>query len=141
MEKKFTPEKRNKIIYWIFTVWLALGMTSTGIVQLMHIKEEVDMFTHLGFPLYLLTIIGVCKILGVIVVLMPGFPILKEWAYAGFFITMSGAVLSHLIMGDPMNEVFPPFLLLILTLISWYFRPPDRKLVSIKDIYIYESLV
>jgi len=127
--KKFTTEKRNKIIYWIFTLWLSLGMVSTGIVQLLKTKEESDMFIHLGFPIYLLTIIGVSKILGVIAVLVPRTPLLKEWAYAGFFFTMAGAVISHLIMGDPANEVFPPLLLLILTMISWYFRPAGRKLI------------
>jgi hypothetical protein len=129
MEKKFTPEKRNKIIYWIFTLWLCLGMVSTGIVQLLQTKEETDMFIHLGFPLYLLTILGVCKLLGVIIALIPRFPLLKEWTYAGFFFMMSGAVASHVIMRDPMNEVFPPLLLVILTMISWYFRPASRKLI------------
>jgi uncharacterized membrane protein YphA (DoxX/SURF4 family) len=96
MEKtKSNPVKRNKIIYWIFTLWLALGMTSTGIVQLLKTKEETDMFTHLGFPLYLLTIIGVSKLLGVVAILIPKFPVLKEWTYAGFFFLMSGAVVSH----------------------------------------------
>src|SRR6187551_2676934 len=105
MEKiKSKSEKRNKIIYWIFTLWLSLGMVSTGIVQLLKTKEETDMFMHLGFPIYLLTIIGVSKILGVIAVLIPRTPLLKEWAYAGFFFTMAGAVISHLIMGDPANE-------------------------------------
>ena len=88
--------KRNKIIYWIATIWVALGMVSSGIVQLIKLKEEVDMMTHLGYPLYFLTILGVWKMLGVIVVLIPKTPLLKEWAYAGFFFSMSGAVFSHL---------------------------------------------
>jgi len=133
MEKKFTKEKRNKIIYWIFTLWLSLGMVSTGLVQLMKTKEEADMFTHLGFPLYFLTIMGVSKMLGVIAVLIPRFPLLKEWAYAGFFFSMSGALISHLWMGDPMNEVFPPLLLLALTMISWYFRPADRRVIPVMN--------
>ncbi len=77
--------KRNKIIYWIATVWLALGMVSTAIVQLIKMKEETGMMIRLGYPLYFLTIIGIWKILGVIAVLIPKFPLLKEWAYAGFF--------------------------------------------------------
>ena len=121
--------KRNKIIYWITTIWLALGMLSTGIVQLLKTEEEVDMMTRLGYPVYLLTIIGVWKILGVVAVLAPKFPLLKEWAYAGFFIAMSGAVISHLISGDEAKEIFGPTLLLIMTLVSWYFRPADRKLI------------
>ena len=122
--------KRNKIIYWIATTWLALGMLSTGIVQLLKIKEEVDMMTHLGYPLYFLTILGVWKLLGVIIVLSPKFPLLKEWAYAGFFFAMSGAVFSHLAGGDGAKELFGPILLIILTVVSWYFRPADRKMVN-----------
>lgn len=78
--------KRNKIIYRGATIWLSLGMVSTGIVQLIKMKEEKDMLTHLGYPDYLLTILGVWKILGVIAVLSPKLPLLKEWTYAGFFL-------------------------------------------------------
>lgn len=123
--------KRTKIIYWIATLWLALGMTSTAIVQLIKMDQEVKNFSHLGYPVYLLTILGIWKILGVIVVLLPKFPLVKEWAYAGFFFAMSGAVLSHLIMGDAAKELFGPTLLLVLTVLSWYFRPADRKIVSV----------
>jgi len=125
--------RRNKIIYWIATGWLALGMTSTGIVQIIKMKEEVDMMTHLGYPLYFLTIIGVWKILGVIAILIPKFPLLKEWAYAGFFFAMSGAVFSHLAAGDGAKEFFGPVLLIILTVVSWYFRNEDRKIISVND--------
>lgn len=123
-------EKSNKIIYWISTVWLALGMVSTGIVQLIKMKEDVDNITRLGYPVYLLIILGICKILGVVAVLIPKFPLLKEWAYAGFFFAMSGAVISHLLSGNGAKELFGPTLLLILTVVSWYFRPADRKYFS-----------
>jgi uncharacterized membrane protein YphA (DoxX/SURF4 family) len=121
--------RRNIIIYWIATIWLALGMLSTGTVQVLKRKEEVEMFTHLGYPGYLLTLLGVWKMLGVIAVLLPKFPLLKEWAYAGFFFAMSGAVFSHLALGDGVKECFGPVLLLILTAVSWYFRPGDRKII------------
>ena len=114
--------KRNKIIYWIATLWLALGMLSTGIVQLIKMKEEADMMAHLGYPLYILILLGVWKILGVVAVLIPKFPLLKEWAYAGFFFAMSGAIFSHLASGDEAITLFGPTLLLSLTVISWYFR-------------------
>ncbi|WP_285057058.1 DoxX family protein [Pedobacter ginsengisoli] len=123
--------KTNKIIYWIATIWLALGMTSTGIVQLIKMKEEAAMMTHLGYPLYMLTLLGVWKILGVVAILVPKFPLLKEWAYAGFFFVMSGAVFSHLAAGDGAIDFFGPVLLLILTFVSWYFRPADRKIISV----------
>ncbi|HEX8368537.1 MAG TPA: DoxX family protein [Pyrinomonadaceae bacterium] len=125
--------KRNKIIYWISTIWLALGMLSTGIVQLLKPEEEVVKMTHLGYPVYFLTILGIWKISGVVAVLIPKFPRLKEWAYAGFFFAMSGAVFSHLARGDSANEIFPSLLLLILTMLSWYFRPADRKIISVNQ--------
>lgn len=122
--------KRNKIIYWIATAWLALGMLSTGFVQLFKAKTGaggLDSVTHLGYPVYFLTILGAWKILGVIAVLIPKFTLLKEWAYAGFFFMMSGAVISHIAVGT-VNELLPSLLLLTLTLVSWYFRPVDRKI-------------
>lgn len=126
-------KKRDKIIYWIATVWLALGMVSTGMVQLLKMKEEVDMMTHLGYPIYFLTILGIWKMLGVVAVLIPKFPLLKEWAYAGFFFAMSGAVFSHVASEDGATEFIGPVLLLVLIVVSWYFRPAERKLVSVSE--------
>lgn len=119
--------KRNRIIYWIATAWLALGMLSTAIVQLIHMPDEAAKITKLGYPLYFLTLIGILKILGVIAILTPRFPVLKEWAYAGFFFAMLGAIYSHLAVGNPAGELFGPTLLLVLTAVSWYFRPASRK--------------
>ena len=131
MTKRNLPaSKASKIIYWIATLWLALGMTSTGIVQFIKMKEEVDLFNRLGYPLYFLTILGIWKVLGVIAVLIPKFPLLKEWAYAGFFFAMSGAVFSHLASGSSAMDYFGPVLLIVLTVTSWYFRPADRKVIS-----------
>lgn len=120
--------KRNKIIYWVATIWLSLGMLSSAIVQLIGMKEEVDMMAKLGYPPYFLSVIGVWKMLGVVAVLIPRFPLLKEWAYAGFFFLMSGAIVSHIAVEDSIAEIFPPVFLLILTSVSWYFRPASRKL-------------
>ena len=124
--------KRNKIIYWIATIWLALGMLSTGGVQLFKANEGqggANMITHLGYPIYLLTLLGAWKILGVVAVLIPKFSLVKEWAYAGFFFVMSGAIFSHIALGDPVVEILPALLLLVLTGVSWYFRPADRKII------------
>ncbi|AWW30695.1 DoxX family protein [Echinicola strongylocentroti] len=124
-------KKRNRIIYWIATVWLALGMVSTGIVQLIQMEEEVQMMEHLGYPVYLLTILGIWKMLGTVAILIPKFPLVKEWAYAGFFFAMSGAVCSHLAVGDEPITLFGPLLLVALTVISWYFRPEERKTIAV----------
>lgn len=124
--------KRNKIIYWITTIWLSLGMVSTGLVQLLRVEEEVESMSSLGYPLYLLTVLGISKILGVIAVLIPKFALVKEWAYAGFFFIMLGAIASHIAIGDPVGDIFPPLLLLVLTGLSWYFRPEGRRVIQIK---------
>ena len=132
MTKRNPPAGRaRRIIYWIATIWLSLGMLSSGIVQLFNVKEEVDFILDLGYPSYFLTILGIWKILGVVALLIPRFPLLKEWAYAGFFLVMSGAVFSHIASGSPINEIFPSLLLLILTVVSWYFRPADRKIIPV----------
>ena len=125
--------KRKKIIYWIATIWLSLGMLSTGAVQLLKMKGDspgsVDSMTHLGYPVYFVTLLGIAKILGVVALLIPKYPLLKEWAYAGFSFMMSGAIFTHIAAGNSMSEIFPSLLLLILASVSWYFRPADRKLI------------
>ena len=138
MNKRNLPAgKAGKIIYWIATIWLSLGMLSTGVVQLLKIKNDgpgsVDSMAHLGYPVNFLTLLGIAKILGVIALLIPKFPLLKEWAYAGFFFMMSGAIFTHIAAGDSISEIFPSFLLLILTVVSWYFRPADRKLILVNQ--------
>lgn len=125
--------KKNKIIYWIATCFLALGMLAGGVQQLLQIGDYVDIITRLGYPLYLLSILGSWKILGVIAILVPKLPLLKEWAYAGFFFAMSGAATSHIVMGQPFMEAFPSLVLLTVTVTSWYFRPEDRKIVSVNQ--------
>lgn len=120
--------KRDNIIYWIATAWLCLGMLSTGIVQLLRHQQEVTSMEKLGYPIYLLSILGIWKILGVIAVLIPKFALLKEWAYAGFFFVMTGAIISHLVIGDDFITLFGPSLLLVLIITSWYFRPINRTI-------------
>lgn len=122
--------KARKITYWIATIWLSLGMVSTGLVQLMGNEDERDMFSRLGYPPYLMTMLGTLKILGVIVILIPRFPVLKEWAYAGFFFAMLGAIFSHIASGTA-KELFGSTLLIVLTMVSWYFRPPERKFTAV----------
>lgn len=123
--------KTQKIIYWFATILLALGMFAGGLAQLFRAAPNVEGINHLGYPVYLLTILGIWKILGVIVLLIPGFKLLKEWAYAGFFFAMSGAFFSHLAVGDSFGEMFPSFLMLVLTVVSWYFRPESRKISDV----------
>lgn len=123
-------DKRNKIIYWIFTVFLSVGMLAGGIQQTLQIGGYNEIITKLHYPLYVLSILGVWKILGVIAILIPKFPLLKEWAYAGFFFAMSGAAISHFGVGQSFTEALPALILLAVTVLSWYFRPSDRKIIT-----------
>ncbi len=124
-------EKKKKIVYWIATIWLALGMFASGLQQIFHAKAFVDITLSLGYPLYLLYILGIWKILGVTAILLPKFTLLKEWAYAGFFFAMSGALFSHLASHSALKETAPSVVLLIIVIVSWYFRPADRKIISV----------
>jgi len=126
-------EKTKLIIYWVATALLSLGMLGSGISQLLRAKQMVDILTHLGYPDYLMTILGTWKILGVIVILVPGFKLVKEWAYAGLFFTMTGALISHLIMGDSGKAVIGPLAQTIFIILSWYCRPASRK-INLADL-------
>ncbi|HEY9083484.1 MAG TPA: DoxX family protein [Vicingaceae bacterium] len=127
-------EKRNKIIYWVLTIFLSIGMLAGGIQQMLQIGGYNEIVTSLGYPLYLLSILGVWKILGVIAILIPRFPLLKEWAYAGFFFAMSGAFISHIVVGQAFVEAIPSLILMIVTVLSWYFRPANRKINFSKPV-------
>lgn len=121
-------KKRNLIIYWIFTLFLSFAMLAGGIQQTLQIGGYNDIVTALHYPLYMLSIIGIWKCLGVVVLLLPGFPVLKEWAYAGFFFVLSGAAISHFVCREPFTAALPALILLLVTGVSWYFRPPNRKI-------------
>lgn len=120
--------KGKLITYWVATALLSVGMLGSGIAQLMRAKEMVGILSHLGYPLYLMSILGTWKILGVIAILLPGFKLVKEWAYAGLFFTMTGALISHLIMGDSGKAVIGPAAQTIFIVLSWYCRPANRKI-------------
>lgn len=127
--KNLTTGKAGKIIYWVTTGFLSFGMLAGGVQQLLQIGGYVDIVTQLGYPVYMLSILGGWKILGVIAILVPGFTLVKEWAYAGFFFAMSGASISHLTVGQPFSEAVPSLILITMTVLSWYFRPESRRIV------------
>src|ERR1051326_8541011 len=127
-------KKSHKIIYWVATALLAIGMLQSGIFAEIRSKPWVDLVTALGYPVYFLNILGTWKILGVIAILIPRFPLLKEWAYAGFFFAMTGALISHLACHDyDIKSIMAPSFQTLFVVLSWYFRPPSRKIVSVNQ--------
>ncbi|REH54689.1 DoxX-like protein [Tenacibaculum gallaicum] len=123
--------KVKNITYWVLTIFLSIGMLAGGIQQMLQIGGYNEIVKALGYPLYLLSILGVWKILGVIVILAPKLTLLKEWAYAGFFFAMSGAAVSHIAVGQTFTEAIPSLILLVITVLSWYLRPDSRKIKRI----------
>jgi DoxX-like family len=116
------------IAYWIFTLLVAFEMVAGGIWDLLRIEYVRVILQHLGYPIYLLFIIGVWKIPCAVTVLVPRFLRLKEWAYAGALFNYTGAAASHLAVGDGANRWSPPLALAAFTLASWALRPPERRL-------------
>lgn len=123
-----THQKIKTISYWVVTGLLSFGMLAGGTAQLLRAQPNVEGIIHLGFPLYVLSILGIWKILAVIVILIPGFLLVKEWAYAGLFFLLSGGVISHFASGDSILQALPVFVFMCLTIASWSLRPNDRKL-------------
>ncbi len=125
-------KKSKNIAYWAVTGFLCFGMLLGGSGQLYRASFNVAGIVHLGFPVYVLTIIGLWKVLAVISILIPKYLLLKEWAYAGLFFLLSGGVVSHFASGDGILETLPVFMFMCLTVISWYLRPTYRRLISLK---------
>lgn len=120
---------RSKAIgYWIATTLVALTFIAAGFADLVRLADMVGAMHHLGYPVYLTTILGVWKLLGAVAIVAPRFPRLKEWAYAGMLFDLSGAAVSHAFTGDPVGVILTPLALLVLVGISWVLRPQGRVL-------------
>lgn len=106
--------KKIKVIYWICTGLLVALMLMGSIPDILSDPQAVALFQHLGYPVYLLPFLGVAKLLGIVAILVPGFPRLKEWAYAGFVYDLAGAWYSIIAVGDAASGwLFPIGFILI----------------------------
>ena len=108
-----------KIAYYIVTGLMAAFMAFSAIPDILQIKEAVEVMDQLGYPPYLLFFLGVAKILGVIGILQPWFPRLREWAYAGLVIDVVGAFYSHVSISDTPFHTMGPIIALVLILSSY----------------------
>ena len=123
-----TASKGKIIAFWLLTGLIVVSQGASGVADLLKVQGLLDGVTALGYPAYILTILGPFKILGVIVLAIPGFLRLKEWAYAGFFFDFSGAFLSHVYNGDSIDLKLPALIALLVLLASYFLRPESRRL-------------
>jgi uncharacterized membrane protein YphA (DoxX/SURF4 family) len=144
------PTRARKIAYWVSTGYVALAMFYGGLAEVLDASIGVEfssigirtVVAILGYPLYFVYIIGIAKMLGAIAIVVPHFPRLKEWAYAGIVFNMTGAFVSWLVVtvmngvpipagyGLPMFHVINALHLIVLTVVSWALRPESRVLVN-----------
>jgi uncharacterized membrane protein YphA (DoxX/SURF4 family) len=125
-----TADSKGRVIaYWVFTGLAVFGMGGGGVMNLIAPPEAVAGFEHLGYPIHLLTLLGIAKVLGCVAILAPGFARLKEWAYAGMTIDLVGAAWSHSLVGDPVGQWVPFVVIhLVAVLGSYFLRPANRRL-------------
>jgi uncharacterized membrane protein YphA (DoxX/SURF4 family) len=130
--------KAKVVVYWASTIIITLELLAGGLSDLVHGgtwlfggEPVADVIMRLGYPLYLLTIIGIWKLLAVIVLVVPRFPRIKEWAYAGEVIVMTGAAASNAFSGEDINMVIMPLIFVLLALMSWALRSQSRTIGTI----------
>lgn len=109
--------KTLNILYRIITILFTAAILMDAMGGLVMAKGGIEAFNQLGYPVYLLRFFGVLKILGVIAILVPGFPRIREWAFAGFAFNFMGALYSWAAVGNGTNVVFPIIMLGILALV------------------------
>ena len=119
----------NDKAYWATTGIFCAFFCFGGAGHLFRADNIVDGMTHLGYPLYVMTILGVAKLCGVVALLVPGQALLKEWAYAGFAFDLIGAAASHAFVGDSLIEIAPPIVLFAVGTGSYLLRPAARRLM------------
>ena len=120
--------------YWVATGLSALLILYSGALDLTRAPDVVVGLAHLGYPAYLATLLGVWKVLGAIAIVVPRFPRLKEWAYAGLAFDLTGAAVSHAASGDPVANIVTPLVILGVIVASWVLRPDSRRLATMAPL-------
>jgi len=123
-------EKLKSVAYWLTTIFGPASFVIGGVLHLTQTDQVVTTMTHLGYPVYFASILGIWKLLGAVAIVAPGFPRLKEWAYAGFFFDLTSAAVSRAAVGDGLADILAPLGFLALVLASWALRPASRRLAA-----------
>ena len=125
-----TNERIKTIAYWTTTILGPASFVIGGVLNLTQSEHVVAVMNHLGYPVYFASILGFWKLAGAIAIVVPRFPRLKEWAYAGFFFNLTAAALSHAAVGDSTGDIVAPLVYLALVIASWALRPTSRALAE-----------
>ncbi len=125
--------KPKVIAYWICTVVIALCIGSGGLAQVLRVPQNVEGMTALGYPLHFIVLLGAWKVLGALTLLAPGLRLVKEWAYAGIFIDLSGAVVASAANAGGAFHIVAPIVLIGILAASWALRPESRRLPNAKE--------
>jgi hypothetical protein len=123
-----------RMLYWTSTIFIAFAFAASGAADLLRVPDVAKGIARLGYPAYFPMILGMWKLLGSTAIIIPGLPRLKEWAYAGMFFTLTGAALSHAVVGDPVGKILVPLALLAAAMTSWTLQPArgvcDRRIAG-----------
>jgi len=125
-----SPSRARLVWYWITTSLVAVEMVTGGIWDLLRTAYVRGLMDNLGYPEYMLTILGTWKMLGAIAILAPRFPRLKEWAYAGMIFDLTGAAASHAVCREGVSQFVVTIVLALIVLASWRLRPGSRRLTA-----------
>jgi hypothetical protein len=120
--------KRKMIAYWVCTTVIAVCIGSGGLAQALRVPQNVQGMMALGYPLHFIVLLGIWKVLGALTLLAPGLRLVKEWAYAGIFIDLSGAMVAAAANGASAFHVIAPLVLIGFLAASWALRPESRRL-------------
>jgi DoxX-like protein len=124
--------KRNLIAYWICTVVIALCIGAGGAAQVLRVPQNIEGMMALGYPLHFIVLLGAWKVLGALALLAPGLRLVKEWAYFGIFVDLSGAIVASAANGGGAFHVIAPLILIGILAASWAMRPESRRLPGAK---------
>ena len=122
--------KKTNITYWIFTGLFAFVMLGSAIPDILVVPMAVQGFKEMGYPAYLIPFLGWAKLLGVVAILLPGYPRLKEWAYAGLFFDLLGATYSVFSIGKPLSNWSPMLVIIGVGIGSYVFYHKKQEMVS-----------
>jgi hypothetical protein len=122
---------RRAIVYWVATAIVAGNVVVAGMIDILRVQPFFGILLHLGYPAYFGIILGIWKVVGAIALLAPGYPLVKEWAYAGSFVDYTAAVASYLAVGDGVaSNLAGPIVSIVFLVVSWALRPPSRRVAA-----------